>query len=109
MRMRRQDGLCTRRDARRRLEGWQFRTAGREAERIQDQGKGARWCRDCTRKGKAEAERGEEGGLTDEEHDGANRRSTTEDEERSCKNANLPIAIKPNRRIRKVVIDVSDS
>ncbi len=41
--MRRQDGLCTRGDAERRLEGWQSGSAGREAERIQDQGQGAGW------------------------------------------------------------------
>ncbi len=97
--MRRQDMLCTRGDAQRRLEGWQSRPAGREAERIQDQGQGAGWHRDCTRKGKTEAKGSGGGGLAGEERDRTSRRSTPEDEERSRKNAHVAIAIKPNRRI----------
>ncbi|PBK66634.1 hypothetical protein ARMSODRAFT_977525 [Armillaria solidipes] len=77
--------------------GCALEDAGREAERIQHQGQGARWHRDRTGKGKAEAKGGAEGGITGEEHDGTSRRSTTEDEERPRKNANLAVAIKPNR------------
>ncbi len=104
--MRRQDKLCTRGDAERRLEGWQ---SGTGAERIQDQGQRAGRRRDCPRKRKPEEKGSEEGGLAGEEHDRTNRRSTIQDEERSRKNANFAIAIKPNRRIHKVVINISDS
>ncbi len=91
-------GWAVRGNAQKRLEGQWPRSVSLEPSLLPRE-------RGC-RKGKAEAKGSIEGNLAGEEDNGTRPCSATKDEERSSTDAKVTIAVK---RIRKVIVNVSDS